>query len=117
MRNLRNSVQLIGRLGKDPVVKTFNNNTTKVSFSLATTESYINADKERVYVTQWHNIVVWGATAKYAEKALAKGAEIALEGKLQTRSYTDKEDNTRYITEIIANEIILLDKKEREIAA
>ena len=111
MTTLRNSVQLIGRLGMDPEVKTFENDKIKVRFSLATSDYYKNKEGERVEETQWHNIVAWGRIAKVAESYLNKGKEIALSGKLTNRSYDDKDGNKKYITEIIANEILMLEKK------
>jgi len=111
MTTLRNSVQLIGRLGMDPEVKTFENDQTKVRFTMATSDYYKNKEGERVEETQWHNIVAWGRIAKVAESYLNKGKEIALSGKLTNRSYDDKDGNKKYITEIIANEILMLEKK------
>ena len=111
MTTLRNSVQLIGRLGMDPEVKTFENDKIKVSFSLATSDYYKNKEGERVEDTQWHNVVAWGKTAKIAESYLNKGKEIALSGKLTSRSYDDKDGNKKYITEVVANEILMLEKK------
>jgi len=112
MTSLRNSVHLIGRLGMDPEATTFDNGKMKVRFSLATSESYRNANGEKVQETQWHNIVAWGGTAKVASDYLKKGKEIALEGKLTNRSWEDKEGQKHYITEVIANQILMLDKKE-----
>ena len=112
MTTLRNSVQLIGRLGIDPEATTFGENKTKVKFSLATSSYYKDKEGERVEETQWHNIVAWGKTATIAEKYLKKGKEIALSGKLTHRSWDDKDGNTNYITEVVANEILMLDKKE-----
>ena len=111
MTTLRNSVQLIGRLGMDPEVKTFENDKIKVRFSLATSDYYKNKEGERVEETQWHNVVAWGKTAKIAENYLNKGKEIALSGKLTSRSYDDKDGNKKYITEVVANEILMLEKK------
>jgi len=90
---------------------TFDNGKMKVRFSLATSENYRNANGERVQETQWHNIVAWGGTAKVAADYLKKGKEIALEGKLVNRSWEDKEGQKHYITEIVANQILMLDKK------
>ena len=111
MTTLRNSVQLIGRLGIDPETKTFGDNKSKVRFSLATSEYYNNKDGERQEDTQWHNVVAYGKTAEIAEKYLKKGKEIAVSGKLTYRSWEDKEGHTNYITEIVANEIQMLGKK------
>lgn len=112
MTTLRNSVQLIGRLGNDPEKTTFGENKTKVKFSLATSDNYRDKEGERVEETQWHNIIAWGKTAEMAEKYLKKGKEIAVSGKLTYRSWEDKEGHTNYITEVVANEIQMLGKKE-----
>lgn len=112
MNNLRNSVQLIGRLGIDPEVKTFDNDKRMVRLSLATSEKYRNGDGEMVENTQWHNVVAWGHTAEIAEKYLKKGQEVALRGKLQTRQYDDKDGQKRYVTEVVCNELLLLGGKE-----
>ena len=87
MKSLKNSVQLIGRLGNDPEVRTFESEKKMASFSLATNETYYNNKGEKVEDTQWHNIVVWGKKVDVVENYLAKGSEIALEGKLINRSY------------------------------
>lgn len=111
MTTLRNKVQLIGNLGAAPEVKTFDNGKQMVRFNLATNETYRNAEGEQVTDTQWHHVVAWGNTAKFAEKLLEKGKEVAIEGKLSSRSYDDKDGNKRYITEIVASEILLIGKK------
>jgi single-strand DNA-binding protein len=111
MKSLRNSVQLIGRLGKDPEVKAFGENKKKASFSIATTDSYKNAKGEKVEDTQWHNLVIWGALAGVAEKYLKKGQEIAVEGKLVHRVYETSEGEKRYITEINVNDFVMLSGK------
>lgn len=111
MTTLSNSVHLIGRLGQDPKSFEFDNGNRKVQFSLATNDYYKNAKGERVEETQWHNIVAWGKTAKLIADYLSKGKEIALEGKLINRSYEDKDGNKKYITEVVANQVLILDKK------
>ena len=111
MNSLKNSVQLIGRLGNDPEVRTFENEKKMASFSLATNESYYNGKGEKVEDTQWHNIVVWGKKAQVVESYLKKGSEIALEGKLINRSY-EKDGVRKYITEISMNELLMMGKKE-----
>ncbi len=108
MKNLQNSVQLIGRLGIDPEVKTFDNGKSVAKFRLATKETYKNGNGEKVTNTQWHNIVAWNATAIFLKDYVSKGDEIALEGRLIHRSYEDKEGQKKYITEIVANEILPL---------
>ncbi len=111
MKTLRNKVQLIGNLGSAPELKNFENGKQMVKFSVATTDSYRNAQGETVKDTQWHNVVAWGAVAKVAEKYLEKGKEVAIEGKLTNRTYEDKDGNKKYITEIVASDILLLGKK------
>jgi len=110
MKSLRNSVQLIGRLGKDPEVKTFGEK-MKASFSLATSDSYKNQKGEKVQDTQWHNVVIWGKLAGVAEKYLKKGNEVAVEGKLVHRSFETTEGEKRYITEINVNDLVMLGGK------
>jgi len=110
MRTLRNSVQLIGRLGKDPEVKTFSGK-KKAAFSIATTDAYKNAKGEKVEDTQWHNLVVWGKLADVAGKYLKKGTEVAVEGKLVHRVYETDKGEKRYITEISVNDFVMLGSK------
>jgi len=110
MRTLRNSVQLIGRLGKDPEVKTFGDK-KKAAFSIATTDTYKNANGEKVEDTQWHNLVIWGKLADVAEKFLKKGNEVAIEGKLVHRVYETDKGEKRYITEINVNDLLMLGDK------
>ena len=110
MSTLRNKVQLIGRLGNDPEVRNFDSGKTMATFSLATNESYTNNKGEKVEDTQWHNIVAWGKKVSVIENYLKKGSEIAIEGKLINRQY-EKEGETKYVTEISLNELLMLDKK------
>jgi single-strand DNA-binding protein len=112
MKSLRNSVTLIGRLGKDPEVKVFGENKKKAAFSLATSDSYKNAKGEKVEDTQWHNIVIWGSLATVAEKYLKKGAEICVEGKLVHREYETTAGEKRYLTEIAVNDLLMLGEKK-----
>ncbi len=111
MTSLKNSVQLIGRLGSDPEIRTFDSGKKMASFSLATNETYYNTQGEKVEDTQWHNVVVWNKKADVVENYLKKGSEIAVEGKLINRSY-EKDGVTKYITEINLNELLMLGKKE-----
>src|ERR1700730_1573312 len=111
MYALKNKVQLIGNLGNNPDVRTTEKGKKLARFSVATNESYRNAQGEKVTETQWHTLVAWGKTAEIAEKYLTKGKEIAIDGKLVTRSYTDKEGHKRNITEVQVNEILLLGSK------
>ena len=108
MNSMRNRVQLIGNLGKDPEVKTFDNGKKVAKFSMATSDSYKKESGEKVTETQWHNIVAWNGTATIIEKYLKKGNEVAIEGKLTTRNWEDKEGKKHYITEVVANEVVLL---------
>jgi single-strand DNA-binding protein len=111
MNTLINKVQLIGNLGNDPEIITLDNGKKLAKFSIATNESYKNAQGEKVVDTQWHNVVAWNKTAEIVEQYLEKGREIALEGKLTTRSYDDKDGNKRYITEVVCNELLMLGSK------
>ncbi len=99
-------MQLIGRLGKDPEVKSFNNS-RKASFSIATTDIYKNQKGEKMEDTQWHNVVVWGKLAGVVEKYLKKGNEVAIEGKLIHRAY-ESNGEKRFITEINVNDLVML---------
>jgi single-strand DNA-binding protein len=111
MNTLRNKVQLIGNLGSNPEIITLDSGKKLAKFSIATNETYKNAQGEKVTDTQWHNVVVWNKTAEIAEKYLEKGKEVAVEGKLTTRSYDDKDGNKRYVTEIVVSELLLLGTK------
>ncbi len=111
MNALRNKVQLIGHLGMNPEVKTIDNGKKFAKVSIATNESYKNAKGELVKETQWHNLVAFGKVAEIIENHLEKGSEVAVEGKLVNRNYTDKDGVKRYFTEIHVNELLLLDKK------
>ena len=91
MNTLRNKVQLIGNLGNDPEIITLESGKKLVKFSIATNESYKNAMGEKVTDTQWHNVIAWNKTAEIIEKYVTKGNEIAIEGKLTSRSYENKE--------------------------
>ena len=111
MKNLRNSVQLIGRLGKDPEVKQLASGKTLTTFSMATSDTYKNAQGEKVEDTQWHNIVAWGKTAEIAGEYLKKGQEVAIEGKLIHRSYETNAGDKRYVSEINCNELLMIGSK------
>lgn len=111
MNSLRNSVRLIGNLGAAPEVKNLDNGNKVARIAMATNETYKNDKGEKVTETTWHNLVAWGKTAEIAEKYLVKGSEIAIEGKLTSRNYTNKEGEKKYVTEIIINEFLMLDKK------
>ncbi|MBI4945764.1 MAG: single-stranded DNA-binding protein [Bacteroidetes bacterium] len=112
MNTLRNKVQLIGNLGQNPEVKELDGGKKVAKFSLATNESYRNKAGEKVTDTQWHNLVAWGKTADVIEKYLKKGSEVAIEGKLLNRNYTDKEGVKRYVTEIQVSDLLMLGGKK-----
>jgi single-strand DNA-binding protein len=109
MNSLRNRVQLIGHLGADPEVKTFENNRKVARLSLATNDEY--TDKEGQKVKQ---LVVWGRLAETCEKYLTKGKEVAIEGKLTYRTWNDKDGKSHNITEIIVNELLMMGGKEKK---
>jgi len=108
--NARNKVQLIGNVGNDPEIKTFEGGKKLANLTLATNEAYKNDKGEKVEDTQWHRISAWGKTAEIIEKYVTKGKEIVIEGKLTHRSYEDKNGEKRYLTEVVANDILLLGK-------
>lgn len=112
MKSLRNSVQLIGRLGKDPEVKSFDSGKKMASFSIATSDSYKNQKGEKVQDTQWHNVVIWGKLADVAGQYLKKGQEICIEGKLVHRNYETAAGEKRYITEVSVNDFVMLGGKQ-----
>ena len=105
---------LIGNLGKDPEVQTLEGSIKVAKFSLATTESYRDDKGQTHSNTEWHSIVVWRGLADLAEKYIRKGSTVYIEGKNRTRSYDDKQGTKRYVTEVVADQIVLLDKKESE---
>lgn len=112
MNNLRNKVQLIGNLGLAPEIVSFENGNKLAKIRLATNEFYKNAKGEKVQETQWHSLIAWGKQADIFEKYIKKGQEIAIEGKLITRSYETKEGEKRYRTEIQVSELLMLGGKE-----
>ncbi|GAB2801501.1 hypothetical protein GCM10027275_54580 [Rhabdobacter roseus] len=111
MRGL-NKVTLIGNLGGDPDIQRVQEGVTVAKFSLATSESYKDAKGQVHTTTDWHSIVLWRGLAELAEKYLHKGSLIYVEGKLKTRNFEDKEGAKRYVTEIIGDQIIMLDKRD-----
>ena len=112
MSTLRNKVQLIGNLGNNPEIITLDSGKKLAKFSIATNESYKNSEGEKITDTQWHNVIAWNKTAEIIEKHLEKGNEVAIEGKLTSRSYEDKEGVKKYITEIVCNELLMLGSKQ-----
>lgn len=107
-----NKAILIGNVGKDPEVRHLEGGSSVANFSLATTETYRNKSGELIKNTEWHNIVAWRFLAELAEKYIRKGGQIYVEGKITNRQYDDKDGNKRYISEIVADTIRLLGRKD-----
>ncbi len=110
MSTLRNSVRLLGHLGDNPKVIKLESGKTVANFSIATNEIYRDSHGEKQSETTWHRLVAWGKQAEVAEKYLKKGSEIAIEGKLTNRSWDDKNGEKQYMTEIVVNSLLMLDK-------
>jgi single-strand DNA-binding protein len=108
MSSLANRVTLIGNLGQDPEIKTIESGKKVSRFTLATDESFKNAEGQKVKETTWHNIVAWNGLADISGRFLKKGFEVAVEGRIVYRNYEDKKGVTKYITEIVANDLVLL---------
>ena len=111
MSTLKNHVQLIGNVGQEPTITNLESGKKVARFSIATNESYKNNKGEKVQSTDWHTVVAWGKTAEIIENFVGKGKEIAITGKLRTRSYTTDDGNQRYVTEVQAKEVLLLGNK------
>ena len=107
-----NKVILNGNLGRDPEVRYLEGNVAVAKFSVATNESYRDKNGEWQTNTEWHDVVVWRNLAERAEKQLHKGSMVYLEGKLTHRKYQDKDGNDRYTTEVVANTLRLLDRRD-----
>ena len=110
MNTLKNNVQLSGNVGKAPEIMTLSTGTKLAKFSIATRETFTRQNGEKSTVTQWHNIVAWGKLAEVIEKKVPKGIEIEIEGKLNSRSYEDKNGIKKYVTEVVCRELILPEK-------
>jgi len=104
-----NKVIIVGRLGKDPEIRSTNSGTPVASLSLATSESWVNKEGQKEEKTEWHNVVLWSKLADLAGRYLNKGRQVYIEGKLQTRSWEDQNGMKRYTTEIVANNMQFLD--------
>jgi len=109
-----NRVTLIGNLGQDPELRFTQNGQAVLNLRLATTESFVNRDKERQERTEWHTVIVWGKRGEGLNKILSKGSRLCAEGRLQTRSWEDKSGNKRYTTEVVATNIVLLGGRGRD---
>jgi len=113
-----NKVILIGNLGKDPEVRYLETGVAVANFPLATSETFLDkSSNEKRSVTEWHNIVVWRGLAEVAEKYLKKGQKVYIEGKLRTRSWNDKDNQTRYTTEIVAENMTMLGRMNEDDAS
>lgn len=110
MNAMRNRVQLIGHVGQEPEVKTFDGGKKVANITIATNDYYTNDKGEKVENTEWHKVVAWGKTAEIIEKYVTKGKEIAIDGKLTHRSYDDKDGTKRYVSEVVVNDLLLLGK-------
>lgn len=108
-----NKVILVGNVGKDPEVRHLENGGLVANFSMATSEQYLDKKtQEKKVVTDWHDIVTWNHTAEIVEKYVKKGYKLYVEGKLKKRSWQDKEGNTRYAIEVIADQLTILSRPE-----
>jgi single-strand DNA-binding protein len=107
-----NKIQLIGYIGKDPEVKTFDKGNKKASFTLATSEKHKNKAGEKTENTEWHNVVAWDSLADIAGQYFKKGQQCYIEGKIKTRSWDATDGSKRYITEVVADKILMLGKKD-----
>ncbi|WP_298504509.1 single-stranded DNA-binding protein [uncultured Maribacter sp.] len=111
MSTIKNHVQLIGNVGQEPTVTNLESGKKVARFSLATNENYKDSKGEKQTDTNWHTVVAWGKVAEIIEKYVNKGKEVGIVGKLKTRTYETEEGNQRYVTEVEANEILLLGSK------
>ena len=111
MSTIKNHVQLIGNIGQEPTITNLESGKKVARFSLATNENYKDSKGEKQIDTNWHTVVAWGKTAEIIEKYVSKGKEVGIVGKLKTRTYTTDDGNQRYVTEVEANEILLMGNK------
>lgn len=108
MNSLRNKVMLVGNLGQDPEIRTLETGNKVVNFTLATKDNYKNSEGQKINETTWHNIVAWNGLAEIASRYLKKGNEVFVEGRIVYRTYEDKKGTTRYVTDIVLNDLLLL---------
>lgn len=108
MNALRNKVQLIGRLGQDPEIRTLESGKKVAHFNLATNESYKNSEGTKIDETTWHSIVAWNGLAELTSRYLSKGKEVCIEGRINYRTFTDKNGNQKSVTEIVATDLVML---------
>ncbi|VAW12435.1 Single-stranded DNA-binding protein [hydrothermal vent metagenome] len=107
-----NKVILVGNVGKDPEVRHLDSGVAVANFPLATSETYIAKNGDKVTTTEWHNIVMWRGLAEVVEKYVTKGKQLYIEGRIRTRSYDDQSGNKRYITEIYGDVMQMLGRKD-----
>ncbi len=106
-----NRVMLIGNLGRDPDVQYLEGNIAVAKFPLATTETFKDRAGKLISQTEWHTVVLWRGLAELAQKYLHKGSLVYIEGRLRTRSWEDKEGNKKFATEVVGDNLIMLDKR------
>jgi len=111
MSIIKNHAQLIGNVGQEPTITNLESGKKVARFSIATNEYYKDANGEKQTDTNWHTVVAWGKTAEIVENYVVKGKEVGITGKLKTRTYTTDDGNQRYVTEVVADEILLLGSK------
>ena len=107
---MKNRIQLIGHVGQDPEIRSFEGGKKVANLNIATNDVYYKEEGEKVEQTEWHRVVAWGKLANVIEKFVSKGKEIAVSGKITYRNYEDKEGIKRYITEVVADEVLLITK-------
>lgn len=112
--SIRNKVQLVGHLGANPEIRTFGDNQQVARVNIATQESYKNREGEWINETSWHTLVAWRGVALRAQKYLKKGSYIMVEGRLKSRNYTNNAGEKRYVTEVIVDNFMMLDKRESQ---
>lgn len=105
---MRNKVQLIGHVGQEPEIKNLEGGKKVATITIATNDVYYKENGDKVEQTEWHRVKAWGKIAEIVEKYVTKGKQVAIDGKLSHSSYDDKDGNKRYVTDIIANELVLI---------
>lgn len=115
MNSLRNRVNLIGNLGQDPEIKKLESGKKVTRFTLATSDDFKNSEGQKIKETTWHNIVAWNGLADVAGNYLKKGNQVAVEGRIVYRSYEDKTGATRYITEIVINDLLMIKTQKEQV--
>jgi len=115
MNSLRNRVNLIGNLGQDPETKKLESGKKVTRFTLATSDDFKNSEGQKIKETTWHNIVAWNGLADVAGNYLKKGNQVAVEGRIVYRSYEDKTGATRYITEIVINDLLMIKTQKEQV--